>query len=345
MDNFFNNILKDVDKSMDDNAQTTEFIDTGSYSLNALISADIYGGYARDRIIGLAGETQTGKTYLAMGMLDNFFRKYPNGKAIEWDTEGAVTKETFAARGIPSQNVVIRRPKTVEAMRSDIALIIDNLKKLSDKDRDPIAFILDSLGNLASEKESADAISGENKADMTRAKMIKSMFRIATLDLQALRIPFIVTNHVYDNVGGYGDPKTAAGGSGFKFLPSTIVSLSRSKVKDGEEISGVKLTAKSDKARFARPYQKVEMLLDFTKGLNRYYGLIDIAEDCGLFKKSGTRFEMPDGSKHYEKAIYADPERFFTKDVLDQINVRVKEQFGLGGNVNEPEEIITEETE
>jgi len=345
-DNFFDNILKDVDKSMDDRAENTEFIDTGSYSFNALISADIYGGYARDRILGLAGETQTGKTFLAMGMLDNFFRKFPDGRAVEWDTEGAITKETFNKRGIDASKIAIRRPKTVEALRNDLAIVMDNYKKLPEKQRSPLAFILDSLGNLASEKEVADALSGSDKGDMTRAKMIKSLFRIATLDLQTLKVPFIVTNHVYDNVGGYGDKKVSGGGSGFQFLPSTVVFLSKAKHKDGEEVVGVKLTAESKKSRFSKPFQKIEMLLDFNKGLNRYYGLLDIAEQYDIIKKVSTRYEMPDGSKHFEKAIYNEPERFFTADILERINQHVKQDFGLGeNNVTIQQDIEIETTE
>lgn len=340
MTDFFSNILSGIQVS--ETNDVTDFIDTGSYTFNALISGSIYKGFAMGRIIGLAGETQTGKTYFALSATKEFLRKYPNGGVIYIDTEQAISPSNLRTRGIEPARVKIVSQKRIETIIFFLAKMIDNLSKMKPEDRPPMMVVLDSLGNIASSKELKDVLSENDVRDMTRSQMIKKFFRIVTVEFGELNIPCFITNHVYDNISGYGDPKKAGGGSGFQYLTSTVCFLSRAKHKDAQDgdVTGIKLTLKTDKSRFSKPYQKVETLLNFETGINRYYGLLDLAENYGIVKKLSKQYEMPDGSKHFEKTIYNNPERFFTKDILDRIDEGARKQYGFRSEEEDLEKIV-----
>lgn len=133
--------------------------------------------------------------------------------------------------------------------------------------------------------------------------------------------------------------------SGLKYAASTIAMLSKRKEKDGNEVIGNIIHVKMWKSRLSRENKMVDVLLTYDKGLDRYYGLLDMAERYGVIKKVSTRYEMPDGSKHFGKTIYQEPEKFFTKEILDAINDGVKKEFSYGSSVDTSEsevEFLTE---
>jgi RecA/RadA recombinase len=190
--------------------------------------------------------------------------------------------------------------------------------------------VLDSLGMLSTAKEMNDVAEGKNTRDMTRAQVIKGTFRVLTLKLGKAKIPMIMTNHTYDVVGAYVPTKELGGGSGLKYAASTIVTLSKKKDKQDDEVVGNLITCKLYKSRLTKENKIVQVQLNFDSGLNRYYGLVDLALDYGIFKKNSTKIELPDGTKVFEKHINEEPEKYFTQEILKKIDERVQEDFKYG---------------
>ena len=161
-------------------------------------------------------------------------------------------------------------------------------------ERPPMLFVLDSLGNLSTDKEMQDIADGKDTRDMTRAQLVRGAFRVLTLKLGKAKVPLIVTNHVYDVVGSYVPVKKMGGGSGLEYAATTIVFLSKKKDKtlddDGGRTGSV-ITAHLKKSRMTVEDKKVETWLNYSSGLDPYYGLLDLAEKFGIVKKVSTRYE------------------------------------------------------
>ena len=147
----------------------------------------------------------------------------------------------------------------------------------------------------------------------------------------------IMTNHTYDVIGSMFPQKEMGGGSGLKYAASPIVYLSKRKVKEGTDVIGNVIHCKLFKSRLTKENSMIDVMLDYEKGLNPYYGLVDIALKHEIFKKVSTRIEMPDGTKVYEKSIYKDPEKYFTDDVMEKLDVAVAKEFRYGTDVVEEE--------
>jgi len=334
MSDFFRNLvddMKDEDTSiMGDGKGAAEFggtIDSGSYMLNAVMSGSIFGGIPNNKITAFAGESATGKTFFVLGVAKQFLLDNPDGGIVYYDTEAAVTKQMMEERGVDTSRVIISQPDTIQKFRTHAMKTIDMYEK--SPDRPPMLFILDSLGLLSTEKEVADTTEGKDVRDMTKSQLIKGAFRVLTLKLAKIGVPMIVTNHVYEVIGSYMPMKEMGGGSGLKYAASTIAYLSKKKVRDGTEITGIIIKAKMFKSRIAKENTQAEVLLSYTGGLDRYYGLLEFGEKHGIFKKSGNRYEMGE-SKLYGKQILKDPEKYFTEEILKQIDEACKTEFTYG---------------
>lgn len=323
-----------------------DFVDTGSYSFNALLSGSLYGGMANNKILALAGESATGKTYFALGIVHKFLRDNADGVVLYFDTEQAVTSDMFTERGVDPERIAVFPVATVEEFRHQLISVVDSYKELPQAEKKPMLVVLDSLGMLSTNKEMTDTAEGKTTKDMTRAQVIKATFRTLTLKLGAVGIPMIMTNHTYDVIGSMFPTKTMGGGSGLKYAASTVVYLSKKKVKEGTDIIGNIIHCKLFKSRLTKENSMVDVMLDYEKGLNPYYGLTDIAIKYGIFKKVSTRIELPDGRKAYEKSINNDPEKYFTDEVMWEIEQVVADEFKYG-SASAPEEeiVITPEPE
>ena len=305
------------------------FIDTGSYILNAAVSGSIYGGIPENRITGLAGEQSTGKTYYAIEMAKNFLASNKDGAIFYFDTESATSKDVFVDRGLDSDKVYLFPVDTLEDFRTQIIRILDNMLKMKEKERKPLLIVLDSLGMLPSAKELTDALDDKQVRDMTKSQIIKSIFRLITNKLGKLKVPMIVTNHTYKTMNPYGEQTDMGGGSGLKYAASTIIHLSKSKEKDGTEVVGGIIKAKMNKSRFTKEAVVAPTRLFFDeRGLDKYYGLLEIAEKYGVFVKEGNRYVIND-KKYYGSDILKDPEKFYTPEVLEKIEWAVGEEFKL----------------
>ncbi len=315
------------------------FIDTGSYVFNALLGGSIYNGIPANKITALAGESATGKTFFVLGICKHFLDKNPDGGVIFFESESAVTKELIEDRKIDSKRMVIMPVTTVQEFRHQAITVLDKYNSQDPSDRKPLLLILDSLGMLSTTKEMEDTAEGKETRDMTRAQIVKAVFRVLTLKLGKAKVPLIITNHTYDVVGSMFPKKEMGGGSGLKYASSSIVYLSRRKEKDGTEIIGNIIHCKNYKSRLTRENALVDVRLTYDKGLDRYYGLLDLALKHNIFKQVSTRIELPDGSKAFGKTINNDPAKYFTKDILKKIDeVACKKEFKYGEVIEIPQE-------
>ena len=313
-----------------DGSDVGGYIDTGSYVFNALLSGSLFDGLPNNKITCLAGESATGKTYFSIGIVAQFLAANPEGVVLYFDTEQAVTSDMFTERGVDPKRVAVFPVETVEDFRHQCLTIVDKVLATDESERKPMMIVLDSLGMLSTAKEMNDVAEGKNTRDMTRAQVIKGTFRVLTLKLGKAKIPMLMTNHTYDVVGAYVPTKELGGGSGLKYAASTIVTLSKKKDKQDDEVVGNLITCKLYKSRLTKENKIVQVQLNFDSGLNRYYGLVDLALDCGIFKKNSTKIELPDGTKVFEKHINEEPQKYFTDEILKQIDEKVQEEFKYG---------------
>ena len=318
------------------------FIDTGSYIFNALLSGSIYGGLASNKITAIAGESATGKTFFIMGMVKSFLDANPDAGVLYFESESAITQQMVIDRGIDPSRMVILPVTTVQEFRTQSLRVLDKYLETPEGQRAPMLLCLDSLGMLSTTKEVEDTAEGKETKDMTRAQIVKATFRVLTLKLGKAKVPMIVTNHTYDVVGSMFPTKEMGGGSGLKYAASSIVYLSKKKEKDGTEVVGNIIHCKNAKSRLTIENKMVDVRLMYERGLDRYYGLLELAIKYGIFKSVSTRIELPDGTKTFGKTINNNPEKYFTEEVMQQLDAAAAKEFKYGTKLADVEEKVEE---
>ncbi len=334
---FLKNVIKDIGNEYTSlvadgvpAGDVDSFIDTGSYIFNGLLSGSIYGGLPANKITALAGESATGKTYFLMGIIKNFLDKDPKAGVIYFESESAITKQMILDRGIDPNRMIVSSVTTVQEFRTRALKVLDSYLLQHEADRKPMFLCLDSLGMLSTTKEVEDTAEGKETIDMTRAQVLKAAFRVLTLKLGRAKVPMVVTNHTYDVVGSMFPTKEMGGGSGLKYAASSIIYLSKKKEKDGTEVIGNIIHCKNHKSRLTVENKMVDVRLTYDKGLDRHYGLLELAEKYEIFKKVSTRFELPDGSKQFGKTILNNPETYFTEEIMQQLETAAEKEFKYG---------------
>ncbi len=312
--------------------ETETYVDTGSFIFNALVSGSLLGGVSGNKITAIAGESSTGKTFFSLAVVKNFLDNNPDGYCLYFDTEAAVTKSLLESRGLDVNRIVVVNVVTIEEFRSKALKAVDLYLKKKEGERKPCMFVLDSLGMLSTEKEIQDALDDKQVRDMTKSQLVKGAFRMLTLKLGQAKIPMIVTNHTYDVVGSYVPTKEMSGGSGLKYAASTIIYLSKKKEKEGTEVVGNIIKATTHKSRLSKENKTVEVRLFYDeRGLDKYYGLLELAEKHEIFKKVGTRFDVGDGTTQFGKTILENPEKYFTAQVMQALDEAAQKEFSYGG--------------
>ena len=306
------------------------FIDTGSYIFNALLSGSIHGGLPSNKITALAGESATGKTFFLMCIVKNFLDKNPDAGVLYFESESAITQQMVVDRGIDPQRMVMIPVTTVQEFRTQAIKVLDSYLTKNEADRKPMMMCLDSLGMLSTTKEVEDTSDGKETRDMTRAQVLKAAFRVLTLKLGRAKVPMVVTNHTYDSMGSMFPTKEMGGGSGLKYAASSIIFLSKKKDKDGTEVVGNIVHCKNHKSRLTIENKMVDVRLSYDKGLDRYYGLLELAIKYGVFKQVSTRIELPDGKTQFGKTIINNPEEYFTEEVMKQLDDAAEKEFRYG---------------
>ena len=309
----------------------TSYVDTGSYIFNALVSGSLFGGLPSNKVTALAGESSTGKTFFALSVVRNFLRDNPTGGVIYFESESAISREMIEERGIDSNRMIMMPVATIEEFRTQACRILDKYMKEPKDERVPMLFVLDSLGMLSTSKEMEDIANDKQVRDMTKSQLIKGAFRVLTLKLGQANVPMVVTNHTYDVIGSYVPTKEMGGGTGLKYAASTIIYLSKSKERDSKkEVVGNIIKCEAKKSRLTREGSKVATRLFFDeRGLDKYYGLLELGEEHGVFKRSGNRIVINESSV-YPSAILADPEKYFTPEVMEQLEEAARKEFSYG---------------
>lgn len=351
LSSLIDDIGKDAHLMIEEDKETT-FIGTGVYALNGLISTSILkGGVPDDRFTIFAGPPGTGKSYLMYNIARNAQKQ---GKFILFiDTEHSVNKHVLKTFGIDAnKNLKLIQSNTVESLKIFLTNFFDELKKAKDEGVEipQVAIFLDSIGQLASEKEKEDALEGKNKVDMTRAKSIKQLFRIINADMGYLGIPMIASNHTYDDINAFFPQAVMAGGKGAEYTASTIIFLSTAKLKTGREdeldlsATGVIVTAKAKKNRFAK-LKKIKFEIDNEYGTNPYKGLeywctpenfatVGIAKGKKIVNEDGTIGIEGGGTKwyvrHLDKSVFEKQlftKAVFTDEVLQALEPIIEKYF------------------
>lgn len=336
---FLKDIIKEVGSDYARLAQEIEedesYVDTGSLILNALISGTLLGGVSSNKITTFSGLQGAGKTFFSLAVVKNFLDINPDGYCLYFDTEAAVTKKILQTRGIDLSRVIVLNVVTVEEFRTKALKAVDLYMKSPKENQKPCMFVLDSLGMLSTNKEISDTLNENDKKDMTKAGLIKAAFRMLTLKLAKANISMIVTNHIYANVGGYGPAQVQSGGSGMLYSASTIIELTKSKEKEGSEVVGNIIKAKTFKSRLSKENQEVEVRLYYDeRGLDKYYGLVELGEESGIIPRIGNRYEI-NGKKIGKNVIYANPEDYFTPELLEQLDAYAQKKFKYGSSLTE----------
>ena len=309
---------------------TTSYIDTGSYIFNALVSGSIYGGVPGNKITAIAGESSTGKTFFCLGIVQHFLESNPDAGVIYFESESAISREMIVDRGIPADRMMIVPVSTIEEFRTQSCRILDKYMEQDKDDRQPMMFVLDSLGMLSTTKEIEDVANDKQVRDMTKSQLIKGAFRVLTLKLGKANVPMLVTNHTYDVIGAYVPTKEMGGGSGLKYAASTIIHLTKKKEKDGKEVVGNIIKCKAAKSRLTKENSQIEPRLYYDRGLDKYYGLLELGEKHGVFQRKGNRVVVGESSV-YPSVILADPEKYFTPEVMMALDKAAEKEFSYGG--------------
>lgn len=309
----------------------TDYVDTGSYIVNALVSGSLFGGLPSNKVTALAGESSTGKTFFALSVVRNFLDANPDGGVIYFETESAISRDMIESRGIDSKRMIIMPVATIEEFRTQACRILDKYLKEPKDERVPMMFVLDSLGMLSTTKEMEDVANDKQVRDMTKSQLIKGAFRVLTLKLGQAQVPMIVTNHTYDVIGSYVPTKEMGGGTGLKYAASTIIYLSKSKERDSKkEVVGNIIKCEAKKSRLTIEGSKVATRLFFDeRGLDKYYGLLELGIEHGVFGKNGNRVLIGESSV-YPSAVLSDPEKYFTPEVMEKLEEAAKKEFSYG---------------
>lgn len=286
----FNDLNKEMSKhskygdTMDKStvSEIDHFIPTGNFNLNACLTGSFKGGYPNNRAVALAGPSGTGKTFLLMNAIKQ--AQDMGYSIVFYDSENAVDKDLVEKFGVDPKKFRYEPCNTVQEFRSSVTALTDLLIEQKNKgiELPKIMICLDSAGNLATQKEVDDAKSGSDKADMTRAKLLKSTFRILMTKLGICKIPFLFTNHTYQTQDLF-SKQVGGGGTGPEYAASIILFLGKAKLKDGAEQTGIIVTARPNKNRFAQPIP-IKFHISFNKGMNPYIGLEEYIswDACGI---------------------------------------------------------------
>ena len=330
--------IKDEDTSiLADGGASGEFsgyVDTGCLMLNAALSGSLYGGIPDNKITAFAGESATGKTFFVLSAVREFLNSDPDAVVVYYDTEAAVTRDMMESRGIDANRVIVAEPQTIQQFKTHALKMLDAYDERKKNNAAPkMMVVLDSLGMMSTNKELEDSTEGKDVRDMTKSQVIKATFRVLTLKLAKVKVPLLVTNHIYEVVGAYMPTKEMGGGTGLKYAASSTVFLGKKKERDGKEQVGNIIKVRMHKSRFTKENSQVELLLNFKTGLHKWYGVLEFAAEHGIVERSGARYTFPQNegqASAYAKAIYADPDKFFTAPVLEAIEEKIQTEFKYG---------------
>ena len=296
-----------------------DMIQTDVPIINVALSGDLDGGLTPGLTM-FAGPSKHFKTAFALLMAKSYMNKYDDAVVLFYDSEFGTPQSYFDAFGIDTERVLHTPITDVEQLKHDIMNQLQNIEKT-----DKVIIVLDSIGNLASKKEVEDSIEGKSVADMSRAKQMKSLFRMVTPHLTIKDIPMIVVNHTYKEIGMF--PKDiVGGGTGSYYSADTIWILGRQQDKDGTEIVGYNFIINVEKSRYVREKSKIPVTVSFDGGINKWSGLLDVALEGNFVTKPSNGWYAKvdqETGEILEKKRFADTQTGeFWKDILANENFK-----------------------
>lgn len=249
--------------------------------INVALSGTINGGITPGLTM-LAGPSKHFKTGFALLLVSAFLKKYKDGIVLFYDSEFGSPQGYFESFNIDTSSIVHTPIINIEELKHDISVQLSKIER-----NDKVMVIIDSIGNLASKKEVDDAIEGKTVADMSRAKALKSLFRIVTPQLTLKNIPMVVINHTYKEIGLY--PRDiVGGGTGSYYGSDNIWILGRQQEKEGTEIAGYHFVINVEKSRYVKEKSKIPITVTYEGGINKWSGLFDLALEAGFIAKTKT---------------------------------------------------------
>lgn len=277
------------------------FIDTGIPMLNTALSGRVDGGLPIGTTV-FAGPSKHFKTLYGLYVIEAFQKKYPEGVVMFYDSEFGVPKNYLNKFDLDLERIIHTSISTVEELRHELAKQLHDFKENGLDDQ--VLIFVDSIGNLASTKEVTDAVEGNDKADMTRAKALKSLFRIIRVDLMRLKIPLVAVNHTYKSQD-FIPRDIVSGGTGSEYNGDNIFIVSRKQEKEQKDVMGYQFTLKIEKSRFVREGRKIPIKVYWEDGIHKYSGLGEIADALGVvevvdMEKQG-RGKKPKGYKFEDR--------------------------------------------
>jgi RecA/RadA recombinase len=274
-----NSTIKDTDVLADSKFFVAkDLIQTPVPMINVALSGKLDGGLAPGLTV-FAGPSKHFKTAFALMLAKSYMDKYEDAIVLFYDSEFGSPQSYFDSFGIDTSRVLHTPITDIEQLKHDSMQQLNNIER-----GDHVMIIVDSVGNLASKKEVDDALEGKSVADMTRAKQLKSLFRMVTPHLNIKDIPMIVVNHTYKEQGLF--PKdVVSGGTGIYYSADNIFIIGRQQEKDGQELVGYNFIINVEKSRYVREKSKIPVEVTFEGGISRWSGLLDTAQNGGFVVK------------------------------------------------------------
>lgn len=306
-----------------------DMIPTSVPIINVALSGRLDGGLTPGLTMW-AGPSKHFKTAFSLLMAKSYLDKYPDAALLFYDSEFGTPQSYFDTFGIDTSRVVHTPLTDVEQLKFDIMQQLQNVER-----GDHLIIVIDSIGNLASKKEVEDALEGKSAADMTRAKQMKSLFRMVTPHLNLKDIPLVVVNHTYMEIGLY--PKAiVGGGTGAMYSADNVYILGRQQEKEGTEIVGYNFIINVEKSRYVKEKSKIPVSVSFDGGLSKWSGLLDVALESGhVVKPSNGWYSKVDEDGVVEDKKYrlkdTDTKEFWMPILLNKtFHEFVKNKYSIG---------------
>jgi len=296
---FRKNITKSIDGLSIGFNDPTDWVSTGNYALNYLISGDFHKGVPLGKVTVFAGESGAGKSYFASANIVKAAQEQ-GIFVVLIDSENALDEQWLHALNVDTSEDKLL--KLSMAMIDDVAKTISEFMKdykaLPDEERPKVLFVIDSLGMLLTPTDVDQFDKGDLKGDLGRKpKALTALVRNTVNMIGAYNVGIVATNHTYASQDMFDPDDKISGGQGFIYASSIVVAMRKLKLKEDEEgnktteVKGIRAACKVMKTRYAKPFEAVQVKIPYETGMNPYSGLVDLAEKQGLLKKSGNRLQ------------------------------------------------------
>lgn len=309
--------------------QAKKFYDTGIPIINLALSGDVDKGLYHGVTV-VAGPSKHFKTKFSLEMMAGFLRNSRNGMGLVYDNEFGSPAKYFEISNIDQDRVIYTPIMNMEELKFDIIKQVESFT-----DEDEVFILIDSIGNVASKKELDDAMEGESKQDMTRAKMMKSIFRMLTPYTHTKNICLVAIGHTYQTQEMY-SKSVVSGGSGSYYAADNIWIIGRQQIKDGKDVEGYDYILNIEKSRFVREKTKFPISVTYDDGIDKWSGMLDLAVELGyIIKPSKGKYqvidqetgEIPD--KEYKKEDFTNNDYLWNSIMTDKFKEALTKKYAL----------------